>query len=188
MAEKSAKANDRTDGQLEAFPSAPGAEVSLELDKPEYFLGENIILHWHIRNKGDQPFKISIGGDNQTGWANRANRFKVEAFDAEGNPCPDPYPHPKSMGGWYAEPTLGRGQDFWNDLQLMRYREFTKAGTYTIKVYHDLGWEKAGAGVRFQHEENSDIPQGELQRRLPPRVFAFSCPTKCKLARSSMRR
>ncbi len=58
--------------QVEMPSDEPGADVSLALDKPEYFLGENVVLHWRIRNAGDQPIEFDFGGDGRTpadrGW------------------------------------------------------------------------------------------------------------------------
>lgn len=135
------------------------ADVSVEVDKPEYFLGENVLLHWHIRNVGDEPFTFSIGGDGRTPDANRAIRFKIEAFDEEGKPTPDPYPNPMNAGGPGGEITLEPGKDFCDDLQLMRYREITKPGKYTIKVYHDLGWERVDMDETINRQlRSSDVP------------------------------
>lgn len=135
-----------------------GAVVSLEFDKPEYFLGENVLLHWRIQNKGDKPFRISMGGYGRTPDANRAIRFKVELIDADGKPCPDPYPNPMNMGGWGSDPTLQPGGEYWDHLHLMRYREVTKPGTYTVKVYHDLGWGMRTSRGFEEGKDSSAIP------------------------------
>ncbi len=135
-----------------------GAAVTVELDKAQYYLGENVLLKWRIRNAGDQPFKISMGGDGRTPWARRAIRFKVECLDEQGRKMADPYPNPMNMGGPGTDPTLGSGQAFRDNLQLMRYREFPGTGKYTIKVYHDLGWEKGSAAP----SHSATPPDGHL--------------------------
>lgn len=150
-----------------------GAEISLELDEPEYFLGENVLLHWRIRNAGEEPFTFSMGMDGRNS-ANRALRFKVEAFDVDGNPVPDPYPNPDSFGGLGNWVTLKSGEDFWSSLQLMRYREFTPE-TYTIKVYHDLGWEKDGASG-FELRGSSDIPPEPRVAPIATTTIRFEMP------------
>ncbi|HKB36392.1 MAG TPA: hypothetical protein VKD72_08065, partial [Gemmataceae bacterium] len=35
-----------------------GARLSLEFDKREYFLGENVLIHLVIENTGSTPFSI----------------------------------------------------------------------------------------------------------------------------------
>jgi hypothetical protein len=137
-----------------------GAVVTVALDKDQYYLGENVVLKWQIHNAGDQPFKFSIGGDGRTPEARRAIRFKVEAVDEQDRQTDDPYPSPMNMGGMGSGPTLEPGQDFRDVVQLMRYREFPGTGTYTIKVYHDLGWEKHSSLGFFEGRESSAIPPG----------------------------
>jgi hypothetical protein len=151
----------QADGADKASASASehaGAVVSLEFDKPEYFLGENILLRWRIRNAGDTPLKFSVGGDGRTPGAKRAIRFKVESYDEAGNPVPDPYPNPHNMGGFGGVGPLKPQEEHWEDLQLMRYREFTKPGKYTIQVYHDLGWEKRDSDSDYRYRDSSEIP------------------------------
>ena len=137
-----------------------GAAVTVELGKTQYYLGENVLLKWRIRNAGDQSFKVSMGGDGRTPWAKRAIRFKVESLDEQGRKMDDPYPNPMNMGGPGNSPTLEPGQDFRDNLQLMRYREFPGAGKYTIKVYHDLGWEKDSVTRTGERTDHSAIPPG----------------------------
>jgi hypothetical protein len=139
-------------------PSDPRAvEVTIELDKEEYFLGENVLLHWRIRNTGGEPFTISMGGDTRNNNVGRALRFKVEATDEDGRAMVDPYPNPMSFGGMGGGRTLKAGEEWCDDLRLMRYREFDKSGTYAIRVYHGLGW---GHGDR--HSEKTDIPENPV--------------------------
>ena len=40
-----------------------GARVTLEVDRPEYFLGENVLVHFILENTGSQPFEADFGGD-----------------------------------------------------------------------------------------------------------------------------
>jgi hypothetical protein len=152
-----------------------GAEVTLELDKQEYFLGENVVLHWRIRNTGDEPFKFDFGGDGRTPIAKRAIRFKIEAVDAAGNAALDPYPNPMNMGGWGGPVSLDSGEDYWDDLQLMRYRELTKSGTYKIHVYHDLGQDKGRGWPSIP--DPSDIPPEPRNGLLATTTLRFVMPT-----------
>lgn len=176
-----AHAEDRRQQQAETQVESPaehaGVDISLEFDKPQYFLGENVLLHWRIRNAGNTPFEVSIGGDGRTPGAKRAIRFKVEAFDAAGKPSPDPYPKPHNMGGWGGDFILKPGEEFWDDLQLMRYREITKPGKYTIKVYHDLGWEKRDSDRAYRYRETSDIPPAPRQAPVVTTEINFAMPS-----------
>src|ERR1035437_10880951 len=38
-----------------------GAKVTLEVDRREYFLGENVFVHFILENTGDQPFEADFG-------------------------------------------------------------------------------------------------------------------------------
>src|SRR6266404_2023662 len=51
------------------------AKITLELDKPEYFLGENILLHFVVENVGEEPFSINLGGDYR--GSHRSLRFRI---------------------------------------------------------------------------------------------------------------
>jgi hypothetical protein len=170
----SARTADKVGGAQELKHA--GAEVSLELDKAEYFLGENVVLHWRIRNAGDKPITFDIGGDGRTPGANRAIRFKIEATDAAGNAAADPYPNPANMGGPGGKLSLEPGEDFWVDLQLMRYREITVPGEYTITVYHDLGWENRGVREHFDRVANSDIPPAPREAPIVATKIQFLMP------------
>jgi hypothetical protein len=124
--------------------------ITLVLDKEEYFLGENVILHYHIENprndvsdrRGPEkgPFSLSIGGNMS--FSDWDAQFKVEAIDQTGRKAEDWYPGSGSwpFGGMGGIKVLKPGDEFWDDLQLMKYREPGRAGACTIKVYHDLGW------------------------------------------------
>ena len=49
-------------GANEIVPVPEGAHLSLLLDKPRYFLGENVLVHYVLENRSGQPFTISTGG------------------------------------------------------------------------------------------------------------------------------
>ncbi len=90
------------------MPVPAGARVSIELDKNEYFLGENVLLHFCIENSGKEPFQIDLGGDYR--GASRHLRFNVKALDAAGKLCDDPDPSGFCMGGLSHSPTVEPGQ------------------------------------------------------------------------------
>ncbi len=58
-------------------PVPAGAKVTLYADQQEFFLGENVLIHFCLENVGDEPFEISTGGDYR--GSSRHLRFKVSA-------------------------------------------------------------------------------------------------------------
>jgi hypothetical protein len=128
----SLKAGDEPPRDLPA-----GVKVSLVQATNTYFLGENVLLHYHLENTGDTPFKLSVGGDYRGGT--RAHRFKVSATDAQGRPVADPSPVQWDMGGLSPMATLTNGASWDEQVWLVRYCRFEEPGTYTVRVFHDLG-------------------------------------------------
>jgi hypothetical protein len=116
-----------------------GAVARLEFDKPVYFLGENILVHFVLENHGTSPFTVESGGDYR--MASRETRFEVTAQDSNGNLMPDPNPDEACLGGLVGTDEIKPGQKWYASLPLMRYREFDSAGEYTLCVTHDLGWD-----------------------------------------------
>jgi len=117
-----------------------GAKVTLELDRSDYFLGENVLVHFVLHNTGDTPFEASWGGDYR--GASRHLRFKVIATDETGQAAEDPDPSPMCMGGLGGPKTLKPGEKFTTSLPLMRYCDIVKPGVYTIRATHDFGWKE----------------------------------------------
>ncbi len=123
----------------ERVPVPAGAKVTLEFDKPTYFLGENILLHFCVENTGSEPFKIDTGGDYR--MASRSLRFVVTAWHDDDTQAPDPDPSGLCMGGMGGDTEIKPGEKWTRSLQLVRYRRLEKPGTYTIRAYHDFGWK-----------------------------------------------
>jgi len=122
-------------------PVPEGAKVTLEFDRPDYFLGENVLVHFVLQNTGDTPFEASWGGDYR--GASRHLRFKVTATDEAGEAAEDPDPSPMCMGGFGGPKTLKPGEKFTTSLPLMRYCDIVKPGVYTIWATHDFGWKES---------------------------------------------
>ena len=123
-------------------PVPDGAKVTLETDRQEFFLGENILVHFILENTGTQPFEAEFGGDYR--GSSRHLRFKVTATDENGNMAEDPDPNPVCFGGLGGPCALKPGEKFIASLPLMRYRRIVKPGRYTITVKHDCGWKEEG--------------------------------------------
>ncbi len=152
------------------------AIVELVLDKTAYFLGENVLLHYGVTNRGEAPFEVGFGGDSR--GSPRALRFKVIATDENGRPVEDPYPSVMNMGGEGGERTLKPGEAFWASLPLMRYCDFDKPGVYKIRVYHDLGWEKAGPGEEWKNLMTNALPKGPHRAPIVETTIKIVLPTR----------
>ncbi|MCX7046134.1 MAG: hypothetical protein NTX50_11695 [Candidatus Sumerlaeota bacterium] len=127
-------------------PVPDGAKITLETDRQEYFLGENILVHFILTNTGAQPFEAEFGGDYR--GSSRHLRFKVTATDEAGNLAEDPDPNPMCFGGMGGPRTLKPGEKFIQSLPLMRYRRIIQPGRYTITAKHDFGWKEEGERKR----------------------------------------
>ncbi len=127
-------------------PVPEGARVTLESDRTNYFLGENILIHFILENTGKETFSAEFGGDYR--GASRSLRFLVSAVDEAGHEADDPDPNPMCMGGLMGPQTLKPGQKYIQSLALMRYRKLLHPGRYTITVTHDFGWQETDARKR----------------------------------------
>jgi len=121
-------------------PVPAGAKVSVVCDRQEYFLGENVLLHFTLENTNDQPFEADFGGDYR--GATRALRFKVTATDESGRMADDPDTSEFCGGGFGGPRKFNPGDKFVQSLPLMRYRRILQPGRYTIRVSHDYGWKE----------------------------------------------
>jgi hypothetical protein len=120
-----------------------GARVVLSTDRDTFFLGENVLVHYCLRNDGASPITIEVGGDYR--GASRSLRFKVQVKDAAGGVQPDPDPNPVCFGGLGYSPKIEPGKAWCQSLQLARYARIDAPGEYTVQVTHDLGWPEGTA-------------------------------------------
>ena len=159
---------------LTLIPGVGWAEpqVSLTSERERYFVGENVLLQFTVKNTGKQPLKIDVGGDYR--GAPRSLRFKVEASDAQGRALPDPHPNPACFGGLGCQPSLKSGESFSASLALAHYRRIPGKGRYRISASHDLGWKQPGqAWLELEFVEPSPSQARQLvhtMARLPERV------------------
>jgi hypothetical protein len=138
-------------------PVPEGARVRLEVDRADYLLGENVLVHFILENAGDAPFKASFGGDYR--GASRRLRFQVTARDEAGKMAEDPDPFPMCMGGLGGPMVLKPGDTFITSLPLMRYCQIEQPGLYTIRAKHDFGWDES--------QRKRPVGEVELRFRMP---------------------
>jgi hypothetical protein len=138
LSQPSTEADSTTPDPEPSRPVPAHARVGLLLDKKQYFLGENILVHFFVENTGHEAFSINLGGDYR--FASRHLRFSVTATDAQGREVPDPDPSGFCMGGLSGDHEVKPGTKHIESLPLLRYCRFEKAGIYRLRVAHDFGW------------------------------------------------
>src|ERR1035437_9989660 len=106
-----------------------GIKITLESDRTNYFLGENILLYYHIENTGSNAFKISVGGDYR--GSSRADRVKVTATAADGKPVTDPTPVVMNFGGLMPNSEIKPGSNWFESIHVIEYCRFDEPGNYT---------------------------------------------------------
>jgi len=136
-------------------PVPDGAKVTLESERTNYFLGENILIHFVLENTSTEPFTANFGGDYR--GSSRSLRFIVSAVDENGQLVEDPDPNPMCLGGLGGPQQIKPGEKYIYSLPLMRYRKLINPGRYTITVHHDFGWKEA---------DNRKLPFGETTLNL----------------------
>lgn len=134
-----------------------GARVTLSLDKKEYFLGENILLHYCLENASTTPFPIQSDMDMDSP-SRRQSSFTVIAQGDDGKAVEDPCHAECGTGpGLDASAVLKPGEKHCESLQLIRFCRFEKPGVYTIRVVRDLGWRLTG---------QQKFPAGQIKIKL----------------------
>ena len=131
------------EASAERPPVPEGAHVWLLLDKEEYFLGENILVHYCLENRGARPFTFRAGADYR--GTSRHIRFSVIATGEDGKAAldPDPYAAYRCMGGVGGAIELKPGEKWFASLRLIRYCRLETPGIYTVRVFHDHGWRRS---------------------------------------------
>ncbi len=142
--------------------TARDVELSLEATKRQWLLGENIVVHYVVKNVGSKPTSVSFGGDYRGGV--RATRVKVKITDASGRALDDPHPSDGNFGGRGGDYQLKPGDEFAFTVQLGRYRRFKTAGVHRISVAHDLGWTSEDEPLAPDDER---WVEGELEIGVP---------------------
>lgn len=115
------------------------------VEKPTYFIGENIHLHYVLENTGTTTIRFESGGDYR--GSSRSSRFDVRVYDSKNVRQADPDPFPSNWGGLMGggEILPGEKADVTRrGINLFRYCMIERPGTYRITIQHDLGWKKGG--------------------------------------------
>ncbi len=136
-------------------PIPPNAQVTLSTDKDEYFLGENVLIHFKLENTGGPPFQATFGGDYR--GAPRSLRFIVTAADPNGKPVADPYPNSNCLGGLVGPFTVTPDKPYYQSVPILRYLRFAGPGVYTVSIHHDCGWKESA---------DTKYPEGRIVLRL----------------------
>ncbi len=117
-----------------------GAKIVIGFDRNEYFLGEDVVMHFTLTNAGTSPFSFNYGGDYR--GSSRSLRFKITATDEAGKVADDPDPAKICFGGFESTKTLSPGEKYEQSLHLMWYSQIVHPGRYIIHATHDFGWKE----------------------------------------------
>lgn len=92
----------------------------------------------HLKKRPGSPV-VSHGGDYR---CSRPYRFKVLAIDTSGRPARDPDPLVTTCGGLVGGTRLDPGDVHDMPFELTDFCAIDEPGTYRVRVYHDLGWDR----------------------------------------------
>jgi HEAT repeat protein len=106
--------------------------------------GEDLILTFVVRNRSEQPYVFSFGGDYR--GVHRHNRFKIEVRDEQGKLLPDPGAELGDFGGIVYPRVILAGRTTTETLDLAKYRSIAGPGKYTIKASFELADEFGWSG------------------------------------------
>ena len=106
--------------------------VTIEAEKKQYFIGEEIYINHVLENVGKVSFEYDKGGDYR--GATRHLRYYVEAVHEDGTEMPDPDPNQMCFGGLSSTMKLAPGQKDTERLDLLAYRRLDRPGKYRISA------------------------------------------------------
>ncbi|MCI0462902.1 MAG: HEAT repeat domain-containing protein [Gemmataceae bacterium] len=117
-------------GLVKAYKSGDRrAEAGFVPNKSEAVVGEPLRITFQMKNVGKQEFSYWFGGDYR--FTGRHDRFRVRAFDSDGNLQPDPRGDIRGNGITSPRP-VKPGQTARHVLRLGDYRTLSKPGEYTV--------------------------------------------------------
>lgn len=108
-------------------------------DKPRYFIGEPITVHFALRSNGKDEFHFEEGGDYR--GANRHLRWCFTATTAQGQKAVDPRPDQSCFGGMgQSDPHVKPGEAYEKALPLLAYLVFPAPGRYRVECHQAMGF------------------------------------------------
>jgi HEAT repeat protein len=114
-----------------------GAGVTLTPQRREYFLGENILVHYRLANAGKEPVRYEKGGFYPELRRNDGYRVTAVLLDEKGRPTAErapAIPEPPNHGGPVTHWELPPGGIYEQTLYLPRYLRFEKPGRYRVRI------------------------------------------------------
>jgi HEAT repeat protein len=115
----------------------PAYKVTVTPQRQEYFLGENILVHYRLENTGKEPVRYEKGGFFPTLRRNDGYRVTAKLLDDQGRPTGESapaIPEPANFGGPVTHWELPPGGVYEQTLYLPRYLRFEKPGRYRVRV------------------------------------------------------
>ena len=106
--------------------------VTIEAEKKQYFIGEEIYINHVLENVGKVSFEYNKGGDYR--GATRHLSYHIEAVHEDGTEMPDPDPNQMCFGGLSSTMKLAPGQKDTERLDLLAYRRLDRPGKYRISA------------------------------------------------------
>jgi hypothetical protein len=97
------------------------------VDQPSFFLGENVLVHYCLKNSSAATIQITLGTAHQ--------RFKVTATDERGTAVPSQSPF--DFDELIVPSTIRPGGQWCHSVSLLQYAQIERAGAYIIGVAYD---------------------------------------------------
>lgn len=126
---------DDAEKQRAGRNSGAQTRVTIEAEKKQYFIGEEIYINHVLENIGKDSFEFHKGGDYR--GATRHLSYYIEAVHEDGTQMPDPDPNQMSLGGLGGTMKLAPGEKDTERLDLLAYRRLDRPGKYRISAGED---------------------------------------------------
>ncbi len=117
--------------------------VTITTDRPQYLLGENIIVHVSMKNIGTAPAPCGSGAQFPTLRIDDAYHATATPVDEQSKPLPgqvETWPIPQITDGPMGTGSLKPGETHEQELYLIRYLRFTEPGRYLIRIANVDHW------------------------------------------------
>lgn len=161
-------------------PLPIGIETGLEVPRGPTLLGSGWVVHYVVRNRGEQAFSIELGGDYR---GPRPTRTWLEAVDQTGAFASDPLGGRSvgSAGGMGIAPAIQPGHEQVITSNPRLYVRIDRPGRWTLRVFQDLGlgpahtdrdprWAEAVVDVVMPDETQAAAVLAEHESRIDARI------------------